>query len=201
MGLGDEIMALGRAEALYEQTGRPVSICNQLGYPREHDAWLGNPAWNYHASLKITDGANARPYIKHFHGRRTIFNLDHRPRAGRVFLTDDEKAWDPIKGPFAVVAPYIKDGASPNKNWGVHRWEQAIAGFPIPVYQLCSDARQKTIAGAIRLETPTFRWAMSIIEKAAIVLCNEGGTHHMAASARIPAVVVFGAFTPPLVTG
>ena len=43
MGLGDEIMALGRAERLFEQTGDRVSIMEYHGTPRDHIAWHGNP--------------------------------------------------------------------------------------------------------------------------------------------------------------
>lgn len=201
MGLGDEIMALGRAEREYERTGRPVTICGQTEAPRDHPAWHGNPAWLPRGGKKIIDGGGARPYIKHWHGRQAVFNMEYTPRAGRVFLSDTVRAACALEPPYAVVAPFLKDGASPNKSWGQKRWEAAIANFPVPVYQLCPDEKMPLIAGAIRYITPTWQDAMAAIERAALVMCNEGGSHHMAASAGVPAVVIFGAFTPPLVTG
>lgn len=201
MGLGDEIMALGRAERLYEQTGHPVSIISMTEAPRDHDAWKGNPAWVHTGGKRLIDGGGARPYIHAWHGRRAIFNLEYRARAGRIYLTDEERAACTLKPPYAIVSPELKKEASPNKDWGRERWEAAIKDFPIPVYQLCADDSVKPIKGAIPYKTPTFRAAYAAIEKAALVMAAEGGTHHMAASARVPAVVVFGAFVPPQVTG
>lgn len=201
MGLGDEIMALGRAETIYEETGKPVSIVTMTEAPRTHPAWEGNPAWDQHAGKKIIDGGGARPYIKSWHGRRAIFNLDYRPRAGRIYITDQEREQVTLKPPYAIVSPELKKGASPNKDWGRKRWEEVIKDFPIPVYQLCPDDSVKPIAGAIPYKTESFRLAVAAIERAAVVMSAEGGTHHMAASVGVPAVVVFGSFVPPQVTG
>lgn len=201
MGLGDEIMALGRAERLFEQTGRPVSILTMTEAPREHDAWAGNPAWVHQGGGRIIDGGGARPYIHGWRGKQAIFNLDYRARAGRVYLTDEERASCTLQPPYAIVSPELKAGASPNKDWGSANWEKVIENFPIPVYQLLPDEKTKPIRGVIPYRTPTFRAALAAIEKAAVVMTAEGGTHHMAASMRVPAVVVFGAFVPPQVTG
>jgi len=210
MGLGDEIMALGRAEALFEKTGQPVAITRLGGYARAHDAWLGNPAWNpffedgqvVTGGNQIVDGAAQRPYIDHWMmGRRIKFNMAYRPRAGRIHLTDGEREFADGMGDYFVVAPFGKSGGSPNKEWSRDRWEAVIGGLPLPVYQVMPDNRQPVIAGARALVTPTFRHAAAVIERAKLVMCNEGGTHHMAASMRTPAVVIFGAFVPPCVTG
>lgn len=201
MGLGDEIMALGRAERLYEQTGKPVSILTMTESPRDHDAWHGNPAWVYKGGERLVDGGGSRPYIRHWHGRRAIFNLDYKARAGRVHLTDAERDSCTLEPPYAIVSPELKKGASPNKDWGRRNWEAVIRDFPIPVYQLCPDDKTSPISGAIPYKTPSFRAALAAIEKAALVMAAEGGTHHMAASMKVPAVVVFGSFVPPSVTG
>lgn len=201
MGLGDEIMALGRAEAIYEQTGEPVAICRWGGYPRHHDAWVGNPAWDEKSKLKILDGAGVRPYIVSWVNNRIVFNEEYRPRAGRIWLTEKERAFNTLTGDYAVVAPFLKENASVNKDWGFEKWEQVIAGMKIPVYQLVSHPSAHVIKGARRLYTSTFRKAAAIIAGAKVVMCNEGGTHHMAASMGVPAVVVFGSFISPKVTG
>lgn len=202
MGLGDEIMALGCAERIFEQSGRPVSILTMTESPRDHDIWHGNPAWIHKGGKRYIDGGGSRPYIKGWRNKQALFNLDYRARAGRVVLTAQDRALvADLKPPYAVVSPELKKGASPNKDWGKSNWEQVIKDFPCPVYQLCPDEKTKPIAGAIPYRTPTVRAALAAIEKAALVMAAEGGTHHMAASMRVPAVVVFGSFVPPTVTG
>lgn len=201
MGWGDEVMALGRAEAEFERTGRPVSIRGRTGDKRDNILWHGNPAWRYDAHDFITDGPGARPYITRWeNGNRAIFNLDHKARAGKIHLTPAEYFATVIPGPYAVISPLIKDNASPNKQWGVKRWEKAIEGFPLPVYQLGVDPTHRII-GAKFFHTDTMRHAAAVIEGAAIVLANEGGTHHLAGAMRVPAVVYFGSFIPPSVSG
>lgn len=201
MGVGDEIMALGRAEKIFQETGKPVAICNELNQPRDHGAWTGNSAVDKNSSQKIIDGAGCRPYIKHWKHRQAVFNLDYRPRAGKIMLNDEEKSFNKLNGDYCVVSPHVKKTASVNKNWGAHNFEQVIKNLPMPVYQLLENNGQHIIDGAIPLYTLNFRLAASIISGAKFVLCNEGGAHHMAASMNIPAVVIFGSFTPPEVTG
>lgn len=201
MGLGDEIMALGRAETLYEETGRQVSIINHLGGVRTQPIWHGNPAWNPRSSLKLLDDTTSRAYIKHWHGKQIIFNTDHTPRAGRIYFDDSYRDRCPLEPPYAIIEPNIKKMASVNKNWGRRRWAKVIKNFPVPVYQLVQDRHEIVVEGAIAHQTPDIYDALAAIERAALVMCNEGGTHHMAASMGTPAVVIFGSFIPPQVTG
>lgn len=203
MGIGDEIMALGLCERASEQTGNPVSIVGMYGNPRDFDIWHGNPHWNYNAQQKITDGGGSRNYIEGWKGRQAIYNLNYRARAGRIHLDKSHRnfANEYCNKPFAVISPRIKKGASPNKDWGENKWAEVIKEFSIKVYQLSPDKNEKPIDGAELIVTPSVKHACAIISRAALVLCNEGGTHHMAASMRVPAVVVFGSFVPPTVTG
>lgn len=204
MGWGDEIMALGRLELYHAATGQKGAILNDIGLPRDNVLWHGHPAWEPKGTSGIKDGAGCRPYIKQWsqwNGQpRLVFNEAYRPRAGRIHLTNRERLVSAISGLYAVVSPTIKDNASVNKQWGVEKWEQVIAGFPIKVYQLGAEGT-KPIKGARHFFTPTMRHAAAVIEGAALVLTNEGGMHHLAASFKRPAVVVFGAFAHPLVTG
>lgn len=200
MGFGDELMALGRCETIFARTGKSVAILDKYGQRRAHELWRGNPAWDIRSKTTITDGpGGARPYILRYEGARIIFDTLYRPRAGRVVLTASEDRCT-IEGPFAVVSPFIKEQASPNKSWGVKRWQKVIGDFPIPVYQL-GPVQGRTLKGAQFHATPDMRRAAAVVSRAALVLTNEGGMHHLAASMNRPAVVVFGGFTDPDVTG
>lgn len=202
-------MALGRAEAHFEKTGERVSICAAGGYPRDHEAWHGNPAWVYDGGHKIIDGASVRPYHIGPLSGKGIWVLTHRPRAGKVWLTKAERDFATAElrrlglsnRPFAVVGVDVKPNASVNKNWGLNNWQEVVYNMPIPVVQLLQNKNDKPLDGAIGIHTGHFRQAMAIMRHAALVMCNEGGNHHMAASMRVPAVVIFGAFIPPSVTG
>lgn len=199
MGLGDEIMALGRLEAQYEESGEPAKVVDANGRDRFHIVWEGNPAYSKEATRKIIDGPGARPYIK-FNSGNAKFNLEHTARAGRIFIPEEYNRKHPLP-PYAIVSPHLKKLASPNKSYGFDRWAAVIKNFPIPVYQLIQDYSEKILPGALVLYTPHLYHALAMIKDAAVVMCNEGGTHHMAASLKVPAVVFFGSFIPPSVTG
>jgi len=201
MGLGDEIMALGCVETAFEKTGKVHSIKCAIGTKRTHKIWNGNPAYDPATHTHIVDGGGFRPYIKAWKNRQAIYNLDYKARAGKIYFDNSYRDNCPLVGPYAVIEPNIKLGASPNKNWGMKRWAEVIKDFPIPVYQLVQDHKEKVVDGAIAHHTPDLYDALAAIERAALVLCNEGGTHHMAASMDTPAVVIFGSFVPPQVTG
>lgn len=205
MGLGDEIMALGRCEALYEQTGVPVAILDRNSQPRNHPAWHGNPAWKYESIAAIKDGAGVRPYIKDWHGNRIVFEHTHRPRAGRIYLDAKDDALgialrDRL-GDYIVLQPNTKATASPNKHYPFQWWQEIANAAPMPVVQLLAEDDEQKLDGVTHVRTAHFRLAAAAIKHARLVVCSEGGSHHMAASMGTPAVVYFGSFVPPEVTG
>jgi ADP-heptose:LPS heptosyltransferase len=51
------------------------------------------------------------------------------------------------------------------------------------------------------LKAPDFRHALAVMERAALYIGPEGGLHHGAAAVGTKAVVLFGAWIPPQVTG
>jgi len=201
MGLGDELMCLGRLEKLYEETGKPHSVSCSIGIKRQHPAWLGNPAWDNDAPQSIIDGGGYRPYIKHWQGNRIIFEDNHKARAGKIYLTKEEKDFIPVLGDYVVVAPSLKDAASPNKSWGFDKFQEVANKLGVKCVQLISDDKENILRGVVVVKTKTFRLAASVISRSKLVICNEGGSHHMAASMGVPAVVIFGSFISPETTG
>jgi hypothetical protein len=212
MGWGDEIMALGRLEAFHVATGERGSIRGHAsGEARENILWQNHPAWEKDAPDGVIDGGGFRPYIERWTQWRNqpqiIFNRKYRARAGKIHLTPEERAqtmdaWLKMNGgmPFAIISPHIKDKASPNKQWGLEKWEKVIVNFPLPVYQLSPEGNE-IIKGARWWKTRSMREAAAVVALSKLVLTNEGGLHHLAAAMNRPAVVVFGAFISPEVTG
>jgi hypothetical protein len=193
-------MALGRCEAIYEETGKPVCITDRYNIPRKHDLWVGNPAWDKNSDIRIIDGAGARSYIERWHGARSIFNFKHRARAGKVYLTKEELEFNKLEGDYIIIAPNLKLTASPNKQWGFAKFQELVNQTNYRFIQLYQDG-ERLLSGVEHIKTPSARLALSIIKGAKLVIANEGGSHHMAASMDVPAVVFFGSFTSPEVTG
>jgi len=207
MGYGDEIMALGRAEIVYGILKRPVAIYGVSGRPRNHPVWKNHPAIDINSPLHIVDGPSARPHIlrwKRNPGLTTIWNMKYRARAGRMRLTtreQNEARYLAPKKPFVVVEPIVRKKSSRNKDWGFDRWKEVIKDFPLPVYQFDLDGKTKILPGATAIHSPGFRIAAGIVKHSTLVMTIDGGMHHMAASMKTPAVVIFGGFASPKITG
>lgn len=208
MGCGDEIMALGRAEVVYQTLGHPVAICGVSGNPRKHELWEGTPAVDFDSPLKILDGPSARPYILRWvrnPGLTSVFNPKYKARAGKVYLTQEEQKraleLTPEK-PFALVEPIIRGRSSINKDWGFSKWAEVVKDFPISVYQFKVDGEgTKLLPGVKGIDVETFRISMGVAQYSSLIMTNDGGMHHMAASLGVPAVVIFGGFADPKITG
>ena len=62
-------------------------------------------------------------------------------------------------------------------------------------------AAKHRLANAQYFKTPSFRHAVVALSRARLAILPEGGLHHGAAAVGVKAVVLFGGFIPPSVTG
>jgi len=207
MGYGDEIMALGRAEVIYNILGKPVAVYGVSGNPRHNVVWENHPAIDSTSPFHIVDGPSARPYMfrwDHDPGPVSVWNPKYRARAGKIKLTPQEQAEALClvpKKPFAIVEPIVRHGSSKNKDWGFSRWGKVVSNFPIPVYQFDMDGVTKILSDASVILSPSYRIAAGVVTHASLVMTVDGGMHHMAASMDTSAVVIFGGFADPQITG
>lgn len=139
------------------------------------------------------------------HGNRWKWNYDFKPIPGEVFFDNNEKAFiGSLKPGFILIEPNVpwQKTVAQNKDWGRKRY-QAVADALLAegrdVVQF-SHGRDR-IKGARIIATPSFRFALAALSRAALAIVPEGGLHHGAATVGIPAVVLFGGFIPPQVTG
>lgn len=139
-------------------------------------------------------------------GNRWIWNYDFHVRHGVIILTQRERAEArPFGLRHVVIEPNLvprKPGAV-NKDWGFARY-QAVADALIrqgrTVLQF-DYGGGPMLDGAVRVPTRQFRNALAVLSYAGLYIGPEGGLHHGAAAVGIPAVVIFGGWVPPAVTG
>lgn len=219
MGFGDEILALGQAQSVWERTGRRALIVGRDGRPRWSEVWDRHPAVVHpdhaeHGHERVVNGPHARPCIERWEtdgGKpRAIYSgwraRDHiaslRMSYGEFSAGADLRA---RLGPYVVVEPHVKAGASPNKDWGIERYRvvrDLLSGVRfVQVGPENMPDRSWLLRGVDYVVTPTFRDACGVLASAAGYLGPEGGLHHAAAALRRPAVVIFGTFISPMNTG
>jgi len=200
-------MAAGDARRWIRNDARRVEILDRYGNRRWDPMWEGieyivrpDERGDFQ---RLIHGPGARPYHTKKTRRRRFFNLAYRVTPAELRLTSSEVAFAAPYANRIIVEPHVKPEAPPGKQWGWERWQKLTAlalERGIRVTQL-GPAGTRGLAGAERIETPTFRHAAAVLAVARAAILPEGGLHHAAAAFNLPAIVIFGGFTPIEVTG
>jgi ADP-heptose:LPS heptosyltransferase len=140
---------------------------------------------------------------------RWRWNYDFHAIPGEIFMQPEEIThWLDVPRGYVIVEPNIPDPrfkrSAVNKEWELKRFQEVAnrvvkLGYDLRQFQF--QGMEKTLANARALPSKSFRQAMGAIQRASLVICSEGGLHHAAAAMGVPAVVLFGGFIPPQVTG
>lgn len=212
MGWGDECMVTGQARHLQQQRDpRKVRVVYEK--PRWHEAWDHNPRIAQRGEqgdfqeLRPRSGWK-RPYIADKSEKRWTWQRwgaewgGCAPR-GEIYFTPPELAFGDRYAGRVVLEPHLKHGASQNKAWGWTRWQDAadrLRAAGLPVSQV-GQPGVKPLAGVEFIATSSARLAAAVIARAQACVLPEGALHHIAAAVATPAVVIFGCYISPEVTG
>ena len=174
--------------------------------------WLANypghrPYIDYDATLAngraaLLDAAPAdRKRLLRAAGR-WYWNAAYRAMPGEFYFSDSERSLAAIGRGRVVIAPSVKPG-NVNKDWGLARWQTlaALLDPDIETLQVGPAGGPLLEAVTARAHTPSFRDACAILAGARLFVGTEGALHHAAAALGIPAVVIFGGYTAPSMTG
>jgi hypothetical protein len=228
MGLGDNIMATGMAKGA-KLRGKRVAFGDGrkiIWDLHSEQIFQGNP--NIAAPSERLKFRRILEWVRFHRGhriynshdrvnRRWLWNMEFRPTPGELYLTEAERSFGAQQGHgFVVIEPNVPPKTvGPNKQWPVDRFQKvadAIMADGREVVQFVFGPGYR-IRGARKIETPSFRHAVSALAMASIYIGPEGGMHHAAAADKMlaetgrrwvgatPAVVLFGGFIPPQVTG
>jgi ADP-heptose:LPS heptosyltransferase len=124
-----------------------------------------------------------------------------------VFTPAELAFAEPYRG-MVMIEPNVKAIGHTNKAWRWDRWRQTLERVLTEVQQtplICSPtpeaADRMSGGGAVGVVTPTFRHACAVLSVCKAFVGTEGGLMHAAAAVGTPAVVLFGGFISPEVTG
>lgn len=219
MGFGDELIASGQARGLAQQ-GRRAAFGNGMRiiwskhaeHIHQNNPNVAPPGSENSSDLVwIKNYSGDRPYNRISSDRRRWIWKKHTIKApGEVFFTSKELSFADqfsLPKPFIVIEPNVPRHKSVaiNKLWPLERYQQVVyvlrkRGFKI--VQFVYGARNVSrIAGAYHISSPSFRHALAVMQRSRLFIGSEGGMHHGAAAVGIPAVVLFGGFISPDVTG
>lgn len=218
MGLGDQLMATGMAKGAYAR-GKRIAFGDG-----RRIIWDGNSLTVFKDNPNIakpgTEWATDLEWINFYKGSRLyntqdlargrwIWNYDFRPIPGEIYLTEEEETHGQRAGEgFIVIEPDTvawKPGQE-NRQWGAANWralaEKLRPDFRLVQFQYRTQSfnASDALPGVEQIEAG-FRDSLSILKHAAMFVGGEGGMPHGAASVGCKAVVIYGAWVPPQVTG
>jgi len=212
VGYGDELMATGIARGA-KARGKRIAfgdgqkiiwsyLSEQIFKDNPNIAPLGSendPDIEWHPFCR-----GNRIYNRQV-GNRWEWNYEFRPIPGEVFFTPEELEFGAQFGSgFVVIETNVmQKGFSPNKQWPIIRYNKVarlLQKDGAEVVQFVFNGGY-VLPNVRQIRTPTFRHAMAVLKYAALYIGPEGGLHHASAAVGAGAVVLFGGFIPPRVTG
>lgn len=219
MGLGDNLMAAGMARGAAAR-GKRIAFGDgrQIIWDQySEQIFLGpdNSSRNPNIAPPGSEHDRDIEWIRYHKGHRLyninggdrwIWNHNFRPIPGEIFFTKLELQNSRRAGQgFVVIEPNVPHykSVAANKQWPHARYNKLaryIKKTGVDVVQFRHSGGVE-LPNARQIQTRSFRDALAIMSRARLYIGPEGGLHHGAAAVGIPAVVLFGGFIPPSVTG
>lgn len=199
-------MVTGAVRRLQERDRRRVRVLDKRGRARWSPVWDHNPqfappGWKGKVQT-ITNGPGCRPYIRAETARRWLWREWICP-VGEIVLSPLECDFGSERAGGVILEPNLSPKASPNKDWGWHRWTQASWLLQQRGHTVTQIGPRGTrlLPGAQLVETSDFREACAVLAWAHLAILPEGGLHHAAAALGVPSIVIFGGYISPRQTG
>lgn len=211
-GYGDELIATGLARGVAAR-GKRIAFGDGrriMWGPHSAEIFKNNPNIASPGSERNPD-IEWVPYYKGHRvynigkGDHWVWNYQFKPRPGEVFLDAGEIAFaQRVKPGFVVIEPNVpwQKPQAMNKDWGLRNYQAVADRLRMDGHEVVQFAvGRDRLSGVRSLSTPSFRHSLAVLQRAAMVICPEGGLHHAAAAMGTKAVVLFGGFIPPAATG
>jgi ADP-heptose:LPS heptosyltransferase len=135
------------------------------------------------------------------HQRRWLWDRKFRPSPGEFFFGPEDRIPDEVEKPFVFIEPNVawQRAANINKDWGDGKYEElakALIDRGHMVVQCIHGNSRRRLPGARCIPTPLFRQAARIMSQARLIIAPEGGNHHAAAALGVPAIILWGDWSP-----
>lgn len=215
MGLGDDLMATGMARGA-KARGKRIAFGDRtriIWGPHSEIVFRHNP----NIARPGSEGSADLEWIEYYKGHRTYNTQDgnrwiwhpdkFRAKPGEMFFSDTETAFGRQFGEgFIVIEPNVPPfkSVAVNKQWQPEKYEALAQEFKASGYEVVQfsyNGRRHKLPKITHIETRDFRQALAVLSHARLAIMPEGGLHHGAAAVGVKAVVLFGGFIPPSVTG
>jgi hypothetical protein len=215
LGYGDDIMGSGMARGAWAR-GKRVAFGDGrriIWGPWSEEMFRHNP----NVARPGSEGAADIEWINYYKGHRQynslangrwVWNMQFRATPGEIYFSADEAAFaqSSIDPGFVMIEPNVpqQKSVAVNKQWPIDRYQEVadvLVSRGHHVVQPMYTGARYLLRHIHPFKCGSFRNALALLARAALYIGPEGGMHHGAAAVGTPAVVIFGGFIPPQVTG
>lgn len=197
-------MSMGEAKRLHKATRLPILIVNAHGVPVASELFQGVPyilrQRGRHPYQKIINAPGVRPYIAAKTGLRWVWK-PYTPIPAEIVFTASELAFAEQYRGMVLLEPNVKNIGHRNKDWGWANWLALDHLMGSQPRIQCFRPGDSILPGVTGVLTPTFRQTAAVLSVCKAFVGPEGGLHHAAAATGVPAVVLYGGFVAPNITG
>lgn len=212
MGIGDNILASGLARGAADRGKR-------IAFGDGHRIlWDKNSLEIFRKNKNIAIPGSERAedieWIPFYRGHRLynrqeggrwVWNLSFKPKRGEFFFSPHEMNFaNSIRPGFILIEPNVPwwKTVAVNKDWGTKKFQAVADALKAKGHRVAQFSYGKVrLQGVEVIYAGDFRTAAATLAKARFAILPEGGLHHAAAAVGTKAVVLFGGFIPPSVTG
>jgi ADP-heptose:LPS heptosyltransferase len=225
VGAGDNIMATGLARGAAKRgkriafgDGRKI-IWDQFSESIfRHNPNIAKPGTERQGDVEWIEFYKGKRLYNRASAHCWEWNYQFSPKRGEIFFNPEEvRHAEQFGSGYVVIEPNIPafKSVAPNKQWPIERYEEIARRLTAMGYQVVQFGYGGVhrLKSASLIATSSFRQALANLARAALYIGPEGGMHHGAAADKCtkedkkpfaratPAVVLFGGFIPPQVTG
>lgn len=215
MGFGDQLMATGMAKGA-KARGKRIAFGTNGQIMWDH---MSEPIFRYNQNIAKPgdEKASDLEWIPFYRGNRIYndydrpnnrwkWNYSFKPTPGEITFDANEQALaSRIVPGYILVDAHVPTWKPTyiNKQWPVERYQKIVdrlreEGREVKQFKF---RESRPLDKAEIVKANNFREAMAILSRASAYIGAEGGLHHAAAALGLPAVVIFGGYIPPQVTG
>ena len=209
MGLGDDIIFLGKAEEQYKKTGKKIVPLYNAGWNTlyENVEFISKNKDNNCLTMNARDTSEPSDIHVNYYtqgqeqtilGKRYIWR-DFKPSRYRVRLTEKELdfADKVIQGKFVIINPdYKSTFFATNKNWGFHKYQEIVNRLSreIQVVRIMPGGKytEPKLKNAINIQSENIKNSIAIMSKASFGVTYEGLVTHILSGFNIPVVNIQG---------
>lgn len=198
-------MSSGAARHLHKKTGAKVYIRRRDHKPQWFDVWDGLPYILRRPTPGceiLVSGGGLRDYIESKTPERWVWKR-YTPHAAEIAFTPVEIAFAAPHAGRVMIEPHGKNVGHDNKRYPFNRWLEVVRSMPGELFVQCGagDLPWLMEPNVKHVVTPSFRHAAAVLAGSRALVSGEGGLMHAAAAVGVRAVVAYGGFISPAVTG